>query len=185
MTNKHVERQAGALAKWPDVPACYGWLSLDRRGRWRLKDETISHPGLMSFLNLNYASDERGNWFVQNGPQRVYVALDYLPFVVRLAHDGSLELHTAQPAGSIHSVHMDEEGSVLMLTDAGPALLDDRDLNLFFDHCLGPAGARATEHDLHAAMSGGAALTWNGIKIESITRAAVPTTFGVIPDPAA
>jgi len=185
MTSEHVERQAGALAKWPDVPACYGWLSLDRRGRWRLKDDTISHPGLVTFLNLNYASDDSGNWFVQNGPQRVYVALDYLPFVVRLDDNGALELHTGRPAGSVHSVHLDDEGSVVLRTDAGPALLDDRDLNLFFEHCLGPDGARATEEDLHAAMAGAAALTWYGIRVESITRAAVPTTFGVVPDPAA
>lgn len=185
MANEHIDRQAGAMAKWPNVPACYGWLSLDRRGRWRLKDETISHPGLVSFLNLNYTSDEHGNWFVQNGPQRVYVALDYLPLVVRLAHDGSLELHTGRPAGLARRVYLDEDGSVLMSTDAGPALLDDRDLNLFFDHCRGPEGARATEQDLHAAMSGEAALTWNGIQVDAITRAGVPTTFGVIPDPAA
>ena len=26
-----------AMAKWPDVPAVWGWLSLDRRGVWKLK----------------------------------------------------------------------------------------------------------------------------------------------------
>jgi hypothetical protein len=33
----------------PEVPACYGWLSLDRRGRWRLRGETVTHAGLKAF----------------------------------------------------------------------------------------------------------------------------------------
>ena len=27
-----------AMAKWPNVPACYGWLGLDGRGQWFLRD---------------------------------------------------------------------------------------------------------------------------------------------------
>ena len=27
-----------AMAKWPNVPACYGWLALDARGQWWLRD---------------------------------------------------------------------------------------------------------------------------------------------------
>ena len=27
-----------AMAKWPHVPACYGWLGLDARGQWWLRD---------------------------------------------------------------------------------------------------------------------------------------------------
>ena len=27
-----------ALAKWPDVPDCTGWLALDARGKWRIGD---------------------------------------------------------------------------------------------------------------------------------------------------
>jgi len=26
-----------SMAKWPDVPAVYGWLALDRRGSFRIK----------------------------------------------------------------------------------------------------------------------------------------------------
>ena len=28
-----------ALAKWPNVPHCTGWLLLDRRGQWRMRDD--------------------------------------------------------------------------------------------------------------------------------------------------
>ena len=30
-----------ALKKWPNVPDCYGWLALDARGDWYMRDERI------------------------------------------------------------------------------------------------------------------------------------------------
>ena len=83
-----------ALAKWPDVPNCYGWLALDARGHWRMRDERAQHlhlPGdkltnaaLVGFINRNYAADERGCWYFQNGPQRVYVNLEATPYICLL-----------------------------------------------------------------------------------------------------
>ena len=61
-----------AMARWPNVPALYGWLSLDRRGRWRIQNETISRPQIIDTFNRNYAADEQGRWYFQNGPQRGY-----------------------------------------------------------------------------------------------------------------
>lgn len=89
-----------ALAKWPNVPHCTGWLLLDRRGAWRLRDDAaqaagelgspIRHAALNAFIGRNYECDAQGQWFFQNGPQRVYVELAYTPWVVRLAErDGS------------------------------------------------------------------------------------------------
>ena len=72
-----------AIAKWPNVPACYDWLSLDRRGDWRLQGERVTHHGFIALLNRQYGVDEHGCWFVQNGPQRVFVRLDYTPWVFR------------------------------------------------------------------------------------------------------
>ena len=37
-----------AIAKWPNVPHCYGWLALDARGNWRMRDErsqALALPG--------------------------------------------------------------------------------------------------------------------------------------------
>ena len=59
-----------ALAKWPNVPAVFGWLRLDRRGNWLIREQQIRQP-LAAFINRNYASDELGRHFFQNGPQRV------------------------------------------------------------------------------------------------------------------
>ena len=33
------------MARWPDVPAVYGWLALDRRGNWRLKEAVSGRFG--------------------------------------------------------------------------------------------------------------------------------------------
>lgn len=34
-----------ALAKWPNVPDCYGWLALDARGNWYLRDDDAQAAG--------------------------------------------------------------------------------------------------------------------------------------------
>ena len=60
-----------SMAKWPDVPDVYGWLSLDRRGNWLLKGERIGNQALRDFISRNYQPDKRGCWYFQNGPQRV------------------------------------------------------------------------------------------------------------------
>ena len=62
-----------AMAKWPNVPAVFGWLSLDRRGRWLLRGEPIGNAAARQFISRNYQSDPHGRWFFQNGPQRVFV----------------------------------------------------------------------------------------------------------------
>ena len=91
------------MGKWPDVPHVFGWLRLDRRGDWLIKGEHIVNSGVKAFIGRNYGADERGRWFFQNGPQRVFVALDYTPFVVRTSGDGppSLETHINRPIGKL------------------------------------------------------------------------------------
>jgi hypothetical protein len=129
---------ARSLAKWPDVPAVYGWLSLDRRGNWLIRSahgatprfERIGNPALREFIGRNYDADERGCWFFQNGPQRVFVALAYTPLVVHFEGEGLVD-HCGRPyAGD--TPYQDEEGSVLIAARGkGIALLDDRDLERY------------------------------------------------------
>ena len=89
-----------AMAKWPNVPHCYGWLGLDARGNWYMRDDKVQaqgtfaqakgsllkHDKLIAFINRNYLSDDNkqspaaGQWYFQNGPQRVYVELEATPF---------------------------------------------------------------------------------------------------------
>src|SRR5215475_996884 len=78
-----------AMQKWPSVPSVYGWLAVDRRGNWSIKGERIVNPVITGFIGRNYAADERGRWYFQNGPQKVFVTLAYAPFVLRTQRDPS------------------------------------------------------------------------------------------------
>src|SRR4051794_35382247 len=51
------------MAKWPAVPHVYGWLRLDRRGDWLIKEERIANSGVTAFIGRNYGVDERGAGF--------------------------------------------------------------------------------------------------------------------------
>ena len=119
-----------AMAKWPSVPNVYGWLRLDRRGNWLIKGDRIANAGVTAFIGRNYAADEQGRWFFQNGPQRVFVTLEYAPFVVNTAGDASmaLETHTGQPIAKVSGAWIDEKGSLLLRWGTGLGVLNDRDL---------------------------------------------------------
>jgi hypothetical protein len=172
-----------AAVKWPEVPACYGWLSLDRRGRWRLKGETVSHAGLIEFINRHYGPDEAGNWIFRNGPQAVHVALDYTPLVLRLQAGGALAAHTGAAAGAATAAYLDEEGNALLETALGIGLLDDRDLADFLGACVDARGMPATDDALLAAISGEAALFWHQMPLQPIRRGDVAHRFGFCPEP--
>jgi hypothetical protein len=184
-----------ALARWPDVPHCTGWLRLDARGQWRLRDladqaagtagTPIRHDALIGFINRNYEHDERGQWFFQNGPQRVYVELEYTPLIVRLARDatGALTLtdQTGQPLVP-SAVFVDDAGSVLFAgaragcpDPARVALLHDHDLDLFTDHASldddAPRGSFAWRAEA-------------ALPLEPIRREQVSARFGFVASPA-
>jgi hypothetical protein len=118
-----------SLAKWPNVPAVYGWLDLDRRGNWLIKGERIGNVALREFIARNYAADARGCWFFQNGPQRVYVRLAYTPFVVHYEGERLVD-HCGEEFPAAGAL-LDDEGSVLIHGGRGIALLDDRDLERY------------------------------------------------------
>jgi len=130
-----------AMARWPQVPAVYGWLALDRRGNWLLREPSggrfgrIGNAALRAFIARNYAVDERGCWYFQNGPQRVFAALAYTPFVVR--YEGSGLVDQCGAAVTPLETYVDEEGSVLMRLARGVGLLDDRDLQTFVSRLQG------------------------------------------------
>ncbi|MDR5819337.1 DUF2946 family protein [Caballeronia sp. LZ043] len=180
-----------ALAKWPNVPHCTGWLMLDRRGQWRMRDDAaqaagepgtpIRHDALLGFINRNYECDADGQWFFQNGPQRVYVELGYTPWIVRLLDvDGRLRL-TDQAGADFEPARawLDDEGNILFSDDATPAriaALHDHDLELFANHAsLDEAGASGVFHWREGA----------DLAVSPIARAQVAERFGFAASPAA
>jgi hypothetical protein len=135
-----------ALKKWPDVPACYGWLALDARGDWYMRDERIQRAGpfpdvkgsriehdkLREFIHRNYAADEAGCWYFQNGPQRVFVELELAPWVWRLQPTGAtaeVAAHTGAPARVVSS-WLDEHGRLFLATDLGLGIVHTQDMLL-------------------------------------------------------
>jgi Protein of unknown function (DUF2946) len=138
-----------ALAKWPNVPACYGWLGLDARGQWWMRDDRtqalgaftsgvpgakgsqLQHDKLIAFIHRNYDSvaegPEVGQWFFQNGPQRVYIELEATPFVWRLEPHFAVAAHTGAQARAQRCV-LDEHGRVYLDTDIGFGLVHTQDV---------------------------------------------------------
>ena len=127
-----------AMAKWPSVPHCYGWLALDARGAFRMRDEAaqrannagdiIRHTALLNFIYRNYTHDERGAWFFQNGPQRVYVDIEATPFIARTDPVRQFVLHDGETMADIHEVCLTERGQLVLSNGRQIAMLDDRDL---------------------------------------------------------
>ncbi|MBL8286593.1 MAG: DUF2946 family protein [Rubrivivax sp.] len=137
-----------ALKKWPSVPHCYGWLALDARGDWYMRDERIQRSGpfpqvkgsriqhdkLLAFIHRNYAHDGDGAWFFQNGPQRVYVQLEAAPYVWRIgdAPPWPLTAHTglaAQP----RQAWVDERGRLFIDSDIGLGIVHTLDMGAAAD----------------------------------------------------
>ncbi|MBC3872914.1 DUF2946 family protein [Undibacterium flavidum] len=132
-----------AMTKWPDVPHCYGWLALDARGHWRMRDERaqalnlagdlIRNPTLQGFINRNYLCDNDGNWYFQNGPQKVYVDLAATPYIAQILPDNSWRLHTGQIMPPAERVWILDDGNIVCQADQFLCQLDDRDIALFLE----------------------------------------------------
>ena len=141
-----------AIAKWPNVPDCYGWLGLDARGNWYMRDDQaqatgpfapadkgcnhaaskgslLQHDKLIDFIQRNDESDVSGRWFFQNGPQRVYVELEVTPFIWRVnaAPGFCVTAHTGQPA-RVQRCMLDEQGRLYLETDLGFGLVHTQDM---------------------------------------------------------
>lgn len=136
-----------AMAKWPHVPHCFGWLGLDARGQWWMRDDPcqalggfssglmgakgseLKHEKLIDFIHRNYAADAQGQWYFQNGPQRVYVELQATPYVWRVQSDFSLVAHTGLAVHAQRCI-LDEHGRVYMETSAGFGLVHTQDVGI-------------------------------------------------------
>ena len=130
-----------AMQKWPNVPHCFGWLGLDQRGDWYMRDDQtqalgafaqakgskLLHTKLIEFIQRNYMSDQHGQWYFQNGPQRVFVELQKAPFVWRIRDDLSV-WSSADEAQQVLHCAVDELGQVYLLTAQGLGLVHSQDV---------------------------------------------------------
>jgi hypothetical protein len=187
-----------AMQKWPDVPNVFGWLRLDRRGNWLVKSratregapvfERITNAAVIDFIGRNYQPDERGRWYFQNGPQRVFVTLDLAPLVYRLVAPGAdLETHTGARPRTVRGVWLDDAGHLLVETDLGLGVVLDRDLPAIEERLVDAQGLPLDEQALEALLDGSGAghLDWSGdrIAVRRIASAAIADCFGFDPAP--
>jgi len=167
-----------AMAKWPNVPDCYGWLGLDARGDWYMRDDRaqalgrfaggtpgakgsrLVHDKLIAFIERNYLVDARGRWFFQNGPQRVYVELEVTPWVWRVQSDLSIRAHTGE-ATVCTACLIDEHGWLFLETPLGLGLVHTQDMG-----------------DAARAVEGG---VWTP---QPVQRADLPVRYGYATSPA-
>ena len=199
-----------SMLKWPDVPSVYGWLRLDRRGRWLIRMpertagtvggapavpaseprfERIVNPAMIEFIGRNYTRDAQGRYFFQNGPQRVYVAMECTPWIYRL--DGSdlhLVTHTGVAAGAPREAYFDERGGLILVCDPGVGAVLDLDLSALLDRFTDGAGQ---PFDVEALIRG--AQHASGVKVRllnaavtvgSIRAGDLPSRFGYVQHPA-
>ena len=175
-----------AMMKWPNVPACRGWLGLDARGDWYMRDDRVQalgsfagedglpasrdgkgsrllHDKFVAVIARNYAADEQGQWFFQNGPQRVFVGLELAPWVWRLSPDALdvVTSHTGQ-CSTVRSAITDEQGHLYLQTDVGLGVVHTLDMDLAADRIM-------SSH-------------W---QLTSVPRESLPTRFGYVLSPAA
>jgi hypothetical protein len=92
------------------------------------KGSMLQHGKLIDFIHRNYAHDEHGQWFFQNGPQRVYVELENTPYVWRLQPDGRVLAHTGADAGGVSRCIVDEAGRLYLETPLGVGLVHTSDM---------------------------------------------------------
>ncbi|WP_432786896.1 hypothetical protein AAEX37_00964 [Oligella sp. MSHR50489EDL] len=133
-----------AMEKWPNVPAEYGWLSLNARGLWRFhhggdfqadpEGDSIENSQLIAFFGRNYCVNERGEWYIQNGPQKAYLNLPHAPFI--LFYDDAerrLSTHHEHTVKAVRHWYFSDDGRVFAQTDIGPAMLIGRDVPTFIE----------------------------------------------------
>lgn len=134
-----------AMVKWPNVPDCFGWLGLDSRGQWYMRDDRVQalghfqsgeagakgsvlrHEKLVEFIQRNYEADAKGRWFFQNGPQRVYIELESTPYIWRLDQTFTPIAHSGQIT-QVLACLVDESGRVYLNTPMGLGLVHTLDV---------------------------------------------------------
>jgi hypothetical protein len=200
------EQVLRSLVKWPNVPHCFGWLALDRRGQWRMRNEfaqanqlagsIIQHTALNDFISRNYACDSLGRYFFQNGPQRVFITLDATPFIARIIPTASGPQLLTQcgteikPQGALS----DEKGNIY-ITGLIPQSLSNQIDSAVFTKTESLSAALLHDHDLDLfsdqskvmedACSFRGSWQWNGedLPIEPIYSAELSERFHFVKVP--
>jgi hypothetical protein len=144
--------------------------------------DKVTQAALLGFINRNYMADERGCWFFQNGPQRVYLNLEATPYIARTDPQQGLLLHTGEAFGPPERGFLTEAGELLVEAGAKVAQVDDRDVAQLMNY-LELDGTPVGDEALMAWLEGAPgtlALRFQGrlVTVERIARGDVAARFG-------
>ncbi len=138
------------MQRWPNVPAAFGWLRLDRRGQWYLINRSaasfdpqrdiagsiVRNERFIDYIARNYQANELGQWYFQNGPQKVFANLELAPLVWRI-DNSSAKLKWVSHIGSVGyntlAAAQDSLGNIYIQTELGVGVVDDRHLGRLVD----------------------------------------------------
>lgn len=189
-----------AMARWPNVPDVFGWLSLSVSGQWRLHPrgdaglfhagEPISSPRIQEFIDHNYICDPQGRWYFQNGPQRVFVRLDAAPYILRTAGSRQLPRMQTHNGLDIHAISgwwLDESGRLYAKTEQGPGLVAGRDLTEVLESLYTPDNERLSTILENNPNAGQAVRirAEHSVYLNFCADAAIPAELGFVRNPTA
>jgi len=143
-----------AMAKWPNVPAVFGWLHLTARGEWRIRGEPIANAAIREFIGRNYLADAHGRWYFQNGPQRVFVSLELTPWVYRVDAQGRVTTQARATPARLKGAALLDDGRLLLVTELGPGVVDDHDSAWLLRAVTDFSGAPLNERGFERWMEG-------------------------------
>ena len=132
-----------AIARWPNVPDCYGWLGLDARGDWYLRDEAaqalvfaggpvgargspIRHAKLIEFIGRNYEADAAGRWFSRTARSGSTWSWKP-PWVLRVTPELAVHTHTGRPVVP-QGCLLDESGRLYLSWAGGLGVVHSQDM---------------------------------------------------------
>ena len=164
-----------AMMRWPNVPAVYGWLKLDIKGRWLLQGDPITNTTIKNFISRNYESNDKGQWYFQNGPQKVFVELEYTPYIYKIWRNSEnrliAETHTGQAVNSPISCWLDEQGNLSIESELGIGAIEPTSLPTLINQLTHGDGSEISDRTLDAMLLGNfnvlcsVELKWNNLKL--------------------
>jgi len=183
-----------AMLRWPNVPAVYGWLKLDRQGRWLIKNAPIANPTINEFIGRNYTHNDSGQWYFQNGPQRVFVELEYTPYSYRVwrCADGTFAANTHTGLALTQPSHcwFDNDGNILIDCEHGIGCVEGQSLAALVDAFCDENGLPCADQTIETLfdtpeLAKTIRLCWNTMKLPVglINTEQVANRFGLDPSP--
>lgn len=165
---------------------------MDCRGNYAIKGERIANPTIQSFIARNYACDDIGRWYFQNGPQRVYARLAYTPFVLRSDPNAphGLITHTGRAIEAPRAALLDDASAVLVAFQDSVGVIHDLDLAEIVGWLRDPRDEALDDSGMESLLAGESGaegcylrLGTARVPLARVARTSVAAQFGFHPDP--